>query len=82
MATLTAVRHNPILKAHYERLHGAGKRKKVALVTCMRKLLMMLNAIAKHGSKSNPTLHWGLTFKTIVQVTIMLSNPRARLMPT
>lgn len=57
MATLTAVRHNPILKTHYERLLGAGKRKKVALVACMRKLLTMLNAIAKHGSTWNPTLH-------------------------
>lgn len=57
MATLNAVRHNPTLKAHHERLLGAGKRKKVALVACMRKLLTMLNAIAKHGSKWNPTLH-------------------------
>jgi transposase len=57
MATLTAVRHNPILKTHYERLLAAGKRKKVALVACMRKLLTMLNAIAKHGSKWDPTLH-------------------------
>jgi transposase len=57
MATLTAVRHNPILKAHYERLLGAGKRKKVALVACMRKLLTMLNAIARHGSRWDPTLH-------------------------
>jgi transposase len=57
MATLTAVRHNPILKTHYERLLAAGKRKKVALVACMRKLLTMLNAIAKHGSNWDPTLH-------------------------
>lgn len=57
MATLTAVRHNPILKTHYERLLAAGKRKKVALVACMRKLLTMLNAIAKHGSRWDPTLH-------------------------
>jgi transposase len=57
MATLTAVRHNPILKTHYERLLAAGKRKKVALVACMRKLLTMLNAIAKHGSSWDPTLH-------------------------
>lgn len=57
MATLTAVRHNPILKTHYERLLAAGKRKKVALVACMRKLLTMLNAIAKRGSKWDPTLH-------------------------
>ena len=57
MATLTAVRHNPILKTHYERLLAAGKRKKVALVACMRKLLTMLNAIAKNGSKWDPSLH-------------------------
>ena len=57
MATLTAVRHNPVLKAHYERLLAAGKRKKVALVACMRKLLTMLNAIAKHGSSWDPTIH-------------------------
>lgn len=57
MATLTAVRHNPILKTHYERLLAAGKRKKVALVACMRKLLTMLNAIAKHRSRWNPTPH-------------------------
>lgn len=56
MATLTAVRYNPVLKACYERLLSAGKRKKVALVACMRKLLTMLNAIAKHGSTWNPAL--------------------------
>lgn len=56
MVTLTAVRYNPPLKACYERLPGAGKRKKVALVACMRKLLTMLNAIAKQGSRRNPAL--------------------------
>lgn len=53
MATLIAVRYNPVLKAFYERLTGAGKRKKVALVACMRKLLGILNAIAKHRSNWN-----------------------------
>ena len=57
MATLTAVRYNPVLKSYYERLLGAGKRKKVALVACMRKLLTMLNAIAKHGSTWDPHHH-------------------------
>lgn len=57
MATLTAVRYNPALKACYERLLVAGKRKKVALVACMRKLLTMLNAIAKHGSMWDSTTH-------------------------
>lgn len=57
MATLTAVRYNPILKSQYQRLLAAGKRKKVALVACMRKLLTMLNAIAKHGLSWDPALH-------------------------
>jgi len=57
MATLTAVRHNPPLKAFYDKLVAAGKRKKVALVATMRKLLGMLNAIAKHGSTWDPALH-------------------------
>ena len=57
MATLTAVRHNPALKACYDRLLAVGKRKKVALVACMRKLLTMLNAIAKHGSTWDSTMH-------------------------
>ena len=56
-ATLVAVRHNPVLQAYYERLFAAGKRKKVALVAAMRKLLTMPNAIARHGSQWNPTLH-------------------------
>lgn len=57
MATLTAVRYNPVLKPYYEHLLAAGKRKKVALVACMRKLLTMLNAIAKHCSTWNPNHH-------------------------
>lgn len=47
MATLVAVRHNPILHAHYQRLLAAGKKKKLALVACMRKLLTILNAIVR-----------------------------------
>jgi transposase len=57
MARLTAVRHTPILKAHDERLPTAGKRKNVALAACRRKLLTVLNAIARHRSTWNPTLH-------------------------
>lgn len=57
MATLVAVRYNAPLKAYYERLLAIGKRKKIALVACMRKLLTILNAIAKSGSKWDPTLH-------------------------
>jgi len=44
---LVAVRHNPIIKTFYERLRALGKPPKVALTACMRKLLVILNAIAK-----------------------------------
>jgi transposase len=47
MATLVATRHNPVIQAHYHHLLDHGKRKKVALVACMRKLLCMLNAILR-----------------------------------
>ena len=57
MATLVAVRHNAVLRAHYEHLLTKGKRKKVALVACMRKLLTILNAIAKHGVQWNPAMN-------------------------
>jgi len=51
MATLSAVRHNPVVRAWYDRLLAAHKPKKVALVACMRKLLVVLNAMLKSGSR-------------------------------
>jgi transposase len=57
MATLVAVRHNVALRAFYQRLVGAGKPKKVALVAAMRKLLGVLNAIAKSGKHWDDALH-------------------------
>lgn len=57
MATLVAVRRCSVFQAFYEHLLASGKRKKVALVAAMRKLLTVLNAIAKHGSRWNPMLH-------------------------
>jgi transposase len=47
MATLSATRHNPVIRAFYQRLLARGKAKKVALIACMRKLLTILNAIVK-----------------------------------
>ena len=44
MATLSAVRWEPTLRAHYQQLRARGKLAKVALVACMRKLLTILNA--------------------------------------
>jgi transposase len=48
MAAFSAVRWNPLLKEFYQRLVDAGKRRKVALVACMRKLLCILNAMLKN----------------------------------
>jgi transposase len=45
MATLVATRHNPVIRDYYQHLLRQGKAKKVALVACMRKLLIRLNAI-------------------------------------
>ncbi len=54
MATLAATRHNPVLRAFYQRLCAAGKPKKVALIACMRKLLVILNSMIKHHRTWNP----------------------------
>ena len=52
MAAMVASRHNPVIRDFYQNLLAAGKAKKVALVACMRKLLVILNAMLKHGSPS------------------------------
>lgn len=44
MATLSAVRWDPLMRAHYQQLRARGKLGKVALVACMRKLLTIVNA--------------------------------------
>ena len=52
MGALTATRYNPVIRVFYQRLLGAGKAKKIALVACMRKLLTILNSMVKYGR------HW------------------------
>jgi transposase len=47
MSTLTGIRHNPVLKEFYQRLRASGKLHKVAMTACMRKLLVILNAMIK-----------------------------------
>lgn len=57
MAALTASRHNPAIRTFYERLTERGKPHKVALTACMRKLIVILNAMAKSQRPWNPELH-------------------------
>lgn len=51
MATLVAVRFNPVIKTFYERLLKKGKKKKVALTASMHKLLILLNAMIRKGQQ-------------------------------
>jgi transposase len=55
MAALVASRRNPVIRAFYERLRAAGKPAKLALTACMRKLLTILNAMARSGTPWHPT---------------------------
>ena len=52
MATVVAIRWNPAISEHYFHLKSEGKKSKVAIVACMRKLLITINAMAKTNS------HW------------------------
>lgn len=54
MAALVASRKNPVIQQFYLRLLASGKPPKVALVACMRKLLVILNAMAKSGAVWSP----------------------------
>lgn len=50
MAAVASLRHNPSIKAFYDRLIDAGKPPKLALTACMRKILVILNAMMKNRS--------------------------------
>jgi transposase len=49
MATLAAMRANPLIKAFAQRLKAARKLNKVVIVACMRKLVTLLNAMIRDG---------------------------------
>lgn len=51
MATIAAMRSNPQIRTFYQRLRGAGKPGKVALIACMRKLLTILNAMMRNHTR-------------------------------
>lgn len=56
MAALVAKQHNPVIREFHRKLLKAGKAKKVALVACMRKLLIILNAMMKSKQAWDPAL--------------------------
>ncbi|MYC46711.1 MAG: IS110 family transposase [Chloroflexi bacterium] len=61
MGAMVASRFNPVIRDFYQRLLSAGKPKKLALTACMRKLLVILNSMLKHGSSWNQAATKSLT---------------------
>jgi transposase len=57
MATLSAMRYNPVIAPMYQRLLALGKPKKVAMVACMRKLLTIVNAMMRDGTSWDDARH-------------------------
>jgi len=57
MATLSAIRFNPVIKTFYERLRKAGKLHKVAITAAMRKLLVILNAMLRDNRRWDNSLY-------------------------
>ena len=57
MATTTAIRSNPVIRAFYERLKARGKPHKVAMVACMRKTLTILNAMVRQSTPWTPEMN-------------------------
>lgn len=57
MAALVATKRNAVIRAFYQRLVAAGKPKKLALVACMRKLLTLLNTMARTGQRWSSEHH-------------------------
>jgi transposase len=49
-----ATQHNPVLKAYYQRLRARGKEAKVALIACMRKLIVILNTMLARDQTRDP----------------------------
>lgn len=51
MAMMSAIQHNAIIKAFYQKLVAQGKHKKVALTACMRKMMTILNAMVRNNQE-------------------------------
>ncbi len=51
MAMMSAIQCNPVFKAKYEQLVADGKPKKIALIACVRKMIVILNSMLRDGKK-------------------------------
>lgn len=58
MAIMTAVKFNPVIKRFYDRLIQKVKIKKVAMIACMRKLIIIMNAMIRDNSGWQPRFNY------------------------
>jgi len=49
MAMMSAIQSNSVFKAHYNKLVAAEKPKKVAIIACIRKMVVILNSMLRDG---------------------------------
>lgn len=56
MAALSAIRFNPTIRKFYQRLESQGKKFKVAITACMRKILVILNTLVRNDCLWLPTV--------------------------
>lgn len=54
MPALSAIKYNPVIRSFYRRLLDSGKRKKVAIVACMRKILCLMVGVLNSGKQFDP----------------------------
>ncbi|GEK10337.1 hypothetical protein PPEP_a3884 [Pseudoalteromonas peptidolytica F12-50-A1] len=50
MAMMSTIQSNPVFKSQYEKLVAAGKPKKVSLIACVRKMIVIVNSMARNGA--------------------------------
>jgi transposase len=75
MATLVATRHNPVIRAFYQRLLATHKPKKLALTACMHKLLMILNAMSGARLAGRRLPHPPANHANLAMLQASRSNP-------
>ena len=56
MVMMSAIQCNPKFKAIYHRLAAAGKSKKVAIIACIRKLIVIINSLVRDGVMWDPKM--------------------------
>lgn len=57
MSMMSAMQCNPVFKATYQRLVAAGKPKKIAIIACVRKMIVILNSMVRDGVYWDPKMN-------------------------